>query len=179
MVYKICPEFQITEENKKVLNAIFEYTNGTGTLNPNKGILLFGDIGTGKSTMLNILAEFQRLYKQGFMVVNTSKLAADFAAEGIEALNESTWNKSSRGATQPVERGFDELGRELIPAKHYGNELNVMQHILQIRYDLKVKTHATTNLSVEELEKRYGSHIFDRMVETFNFIEMRGESFRK
>lgn len=178
MVYHICPEFQITEQNKKVLNAIYDYTNGSGILNPRKGVLLFGDIGTGKSTMLKILAEFQRLYGEGFLIVNTSKLAAEYTTDGMEALNESTWNKSFRG-TNPVTRGFDELGRELIPAKYYGSELNIMQHILQIRYDLKAKTHATTNLNIEELEQKYGSHIYDRMLETFNFIEMKGESFRK
>lgn len=141
-------------------------------------MLFYGSVGTGKSTMMKILAEYQRMFNRGFLCVNTSLLTAQYATYGVDALNESTWNETNKGSI-PIERGFDELGRETMPAKYFGNELNVMQHVLQIRYDLKVKTHITTNLSIEEIELKYGQHIFDRAIEMFNFIEVKGESFRK
>lgn len=40
-------------------------------------------------------------------------------------------------------------------------------------------THGTTNLKVEELEKKYGKRVYDRMKEMFNVILWEGESFRK
>ena len=73
---------------------------------------------------------------------------------------------------RPVNRAFDELGREPIPAKHYGNDLNVMQYIFQCRYELRssVRTFATTNISPVSLSKIYGEYIFDRINEMFNIV---------
>lgn len=176
-VNEVCPGFKVTQDNKNILNELYNYVHAEGKLNPNKGILLYGDVGTGKSTLIKILAEYQRLYNRGFKCINCASLTAQFATYGIEALNESTWNEGYKGIN-PIERAFDELGRETIPAKHYGNDLNVMQHIIQIRYDLKAKTHITTNLFPEQIESMYGQHIYDRCIEMFNFIELKGESYR-
>lgn len=168
----------MNDDNRSILNNLYYYAHGYGDLDPKKGIFFYGEPGTGKSTLMKILAEYQRVLGNGFKCVNCASVAAYFASYGIDSLNEHTWNDGYKGIN-PVERGFDELGRETLPAKHYGNEVNVMQHIFQIRYDMKVKTHATTNLSLEEVEQKYGSHIYDRAIEMFNFIEVNGESFRK
>ena len=177
-VFQVCKNFEVGENNKDILNELFFYAHNVGKLDPNKGIWLYGEVGTGKSTLIKILAEYQRTMWRGFKCVNCASLAAMFSSHGIDALNESTWNEGYMGSN-PVERAFDELGRETIPAKYYGNELNVMQHIIQIRYDLKVKTHVTTNIEPESITKLYGEHIFDRAAEMFNFIEIKGESRRK
>jgi energy-coupling factor transporter ATP-binding protein EcfA2 len=170
----------VNETNKYYFNQLFFYATKDSRCdwNVEKGMLFHGKPGTGKSTLIKILAEFQRHLGHGFKVVNCASISAEFASYGINALNESTWNEGFRGIN-PVERAFDELGREVLPAKYFGNEMNIMQHILQIRYDLKVKTHLTTNITEDDIEKRYGKHIFDRMIEMFNFIEIEGDSFRK
>ena len=179
----------MTEYNAEIFNEIYFYSNKDprGKLNTNKGIFLYGEIGTGKSTLIKIMAEYQRLTGNGFKIVKCASVAAYFASYGIDSLNEHTWNDisvrtfDSKGncmSDKPMEKAFDELGKETIPAKHYGNELNVMQHILQTRYDLKLKTHITTNMNPEEIEQKYESYIYDRSIEMFNFIELKGESFR-
>lgn len=178
IVFQVCPNFETTEYNRDIVNELYKYAHGSGKLSHEKGILFYGEVGTGKSTLMKILAEYQRTMERGFKCVNCASLTAMFASFGIEALNESTWNDGYRGVN-PIERGFDELGRETRPAKYYGNELNVMQHIIQIRYDLKVKTHITTNMLPHELERIYGQHIYDRCIEMFNFIEVKGDSKRK
>jgi DNA replication protein DnaC len=175
---EICPGFVVREETKEILNQLYLYAHGEGKLDPNKGIFFYGSVGTGKSTLMKILAEYQRILGNGFKCINCAELAGKFATYGLDSLNSSTYNEGDRGF-DPVERGFDELGREPSPAKHYGNEVNIMQHILQIRYDLRIKTHVTTNLMIEELEQRYGVHIYDRLFEMFNFLEITGESFRR
>lgn len=178
-VFEVCPGFKVDDYNKDVLNELFYYAHGSSLkLDNNKGIFLYGDVGTGKSTLIRILAEYQRTMWRGFKVVNCASLVAEFSTHGVDALNESTWNTGYSG-NNPVERAFDEMGRETIPAKYYGNELNIMQHILQLRYDLKIKTHITTNKGPEELIHLYGEHIYDRAVEMFNFIELKGDSKRK
>lgn len=82
----------------------------------------------------------------------------------------------------PVPMCFDELGREPNPAKYYGTELNVMQHILHIRYSLwqqgGLKTFVTTNFNAKEIGDLYGDFIRDRRREMFNILVMNGESRR-
>jgi len=195
IISQVCPKFEVDSKNKDLLNDIYRYANGMpGKLDTTKGLYFWGDIGTGKSTIMKIVAEFQRTMERGFKCANCAHLASLYATGGVGALEESTYNTSSLSrptqvgnvqylsnymGANPVERGFDELGREPNPAKNYGNELNVMQYILQIRYDLRVLTHITTNLQPESLTKLYGSHIADRAFEMFNFIEMNGKTRRK
>lgn len=40
-------------------------------------------------------------------------------------------------------------------------------------------THATTNLSLKQLSQVYSPRIYDRCKEMFNFVEIRGKTFRK
>ena len=78
---------------------------------------------------------------------------------------------------------FDELGREPIPSKYFGTELNVFQHVLHIRYALwqqtHLKTYVTTNLMPDEVQNIYGDYIRDRRKEMFNLIAVTGDSRRK
>lgn len=179
VVFEVCPNFQITDENRIILNEMYNYINGKSeTLDKSKGIWFWGAIGTGKSTLMKILAEVQRTDDRGFRCVNCSELATRFAASGLDALNESTYNEYL--SSSPVERGFDEVGREPIPAKHFGNDLNVMQYIFGLRYELRnsIRTHVTTNVQKESIPRIYGDYIFDRLNEMFNFVEIKGESKR-
>ena len=179
-IFNVAPGFEIDDRVKPIMNNLFKYVNDEpGELDPSKGILIWGNVGTGKSTIIRILGEILRLKGQGYMTVNCSHLVTQFAAEGLEVLNSSTYNQSDIGS-RPVNRAFDELGREPIPAKHYGNELNVIQYVFQCRYELRerVRTFATTNIRPEGLEKLYGTYIYDRIGEMFNIIEMSGPSRR-
>ena len=180
-VFEVCPTYKVDSENKEILNSLFFYVNGhtDKQLDPQKGIWLWGNIGTGKSTIILILGEVLRLQGRGYKTINCSNIASEYAAHGIDALNESTYNEVS-GIVKPVNRAFDELGREPLPAKHYGNELNVMQYIFQIRYEFKnkVRTFVTTNLMPEAIEVLYGKYIADRVKEMFNVIELKGGSRR-
>lgn len=174
----VCPNFEVDEYNKHILNKIYLYCHGIGDLDPKKGIFLWGDIGTGKSTLLKIIAEYQRTMGRGYKRLNCSALSTNFMSEGYTALIESTENKTS-GRNNPVERGFDELGREPRPVKYFGVDLDVMQYILQIRYEIKAKTHIATNLKPDAIDILYGKYIADRAIEMFNFIKLEGKSRRK
>ncbi len=55
----VCPGFKIDDSNKNLMNQLFLYTEGrSGKLDANKGLLLRGDIGTGKSTIMQILNRY-------------------------------------------------------------------------------------------------------------------------
>ena len=49
----VCPGFKIDDSNRNIMNQLFLYTEGRSEkLDSNKGLLLRGDIGTGKSTIM-------------------------------------------------------------------------------------------------------------------------------
>lgn len=181
VVLHVMPDFVIDERNIRIMNELYYYVNNDdkGQYDHKKGILLWGSIGSGKSTIIRILGELLRFNGTGYKTVNCSYLANQYAAYGIDALNSSTYNETDTGA-KPVDRAFDELGREPIPAKHYGNELNIMQYVFQCRYEIRheVRTFATTNITPDSIGRLYGDYIADRITEMFNIVELGGRSRR-
>lgn len=182
---KVCPRYEIREDQKSILNEIVHWSlmDYYGKLDPDRGLLLWGDIGTGKSTLLHIIREFCRLvrpYDNGFpysfRITNVIDICAEFADEsrngGYTALH---------GYIVSKRQAFDELGSETTPTGRWGNYENVMQYILQRRYDLRdgCFTHATTNLSLDQIAEVYSARIYDRCKELFNFVEIHGKTFRK
>jgi len=135
-----------------------------------KGIMLSGPIGCGKSAIMRIL---NSLCKRGsqFPLVHCERIALQFAAEGYQTIEKYSFKAFNQH--HPVTICFDDLGFET-SVTYFGNTCNTMLHILSIRYDLYIAhemiTHITTNLNSKELEERYGNRLRSRMREMFNVI---------
>ncbi len=163
--------FRIYKKDQKVLYKLCAYVIGDKVkcaeygVDLTKGILLAGPVGCGKTSLLT-LAPFMVPHQRSYEVVSTRDLVWDYSRTGYKVIEDY----GSSGFFC-----FDDLGVELI-GRFYGKECNVMREVLLSRYDLfrqskrKVKTHATTNLSEEELEEVYGVRVCSRMRELFNWI---------
>ena len=174
-------DFAIDEHNKAVYSSVFDYFFGIeGDLDLKKGLWIEGDIGTGKSTMMRLFSELLKKQFKGFKIYDCTRVSNDYAINCD--LDRYTYNQSGYNG-EPVNMCFDELGKETIPSIHFGQKLNVMQHILHVRYTLwqgyGVKTFVTTNDGIKDIENKYGSYIKDRCIEMFNFVSMTGKSRRK
>lgn len=146
----------------------------------NKGLLLFGGVGIGKSTLMQF---FTRNQKASFRLINCRDIESDFSSDGEKSVQNCSYNikiatNSDRFGHTEMGFCFDDLGTEA-NGKHYGKEKNVMAEILLNRYQNIVDergkcvgkwTHVTTNLSADELMTQYGSRVIDRMKEMFNII---------
>jgi DNA replication protein DnaC len=140
-----------------------------------KGILLFGGVGVGKTTLMQV---FQRNSAYSYRVISCREVESQFAQDGIEAIERFSKNypiavNSNPYGHQEIGYCFDDLGTENAVTKHFGNAKNVMADILLNRYDNKLTpqaTHITTNLSLEEIEKFYGTRVLDRIAENFNIL---------
>jgi len=144
-------------------------------LNPDKGILLTGPVGCGKTCLMKLMRLFQ-LQSGQFVLKSCREISFEFIKNGYEVI-QKYGSTAGRYASQteklPVTYCFDDLGTEQ-NLKYYGNECNVMGEILLSRYELFVScgtlTHLTTNLSASEIESFYGNRIRSRMREMFNLI---------
>ena len=134
-------------------------------IDPNKGILLSGPVGCGKTSLMKLLSHLVPLQRP-YDMIPCRNVTFSFNHLGYKTIEEFG---DSRFYC------FDDLGIEPL-GRHYGTDCNVMGEVLLSRYELflqtktKIKTHATTNLNAEELEERYGNRVRSRMRELFNLI---------
>lgn len=144
-------------------------------LNPDKGIMLAGPVGCGKTEIMDF---FKYNFYDSFIVVSCRELTYSYSKMGDEAIKRYnglipfvdvhlSYGQNKVGVC------FDDMGTE-DDRKNYGNESNVMADVMLNRYDNKRnlirKTHITTNLTTDEMEQRYGSRVRSRMREMFNLV---------
>lgn len=136
----------------------------------NKGILLSGPIGCGKTTLMKLMKwgapqDFQFIFK------TCRDISFEFIQDGYEVIHRYT--KGNLYAHNYNNFCFDDLGVEN-NLKYYGNECNVMAEIILSRYELFISrnliTHLTTNLSASEIDKNYGNRVRSRLREMCNLI---------
>ena len=164
-----------------------------------KGLLLRGGVGCGKTTLLTIFSHNPRL---PYLVEPCRRLVGAYTATG-EPGNPAGGEEALRfyGQRIPLAQGdhahfnhrtyaglaLDDIGTENWKAKHYGQQLNVVEHVLSSRDDQVVAgslerwaTHATTNVPFDDygadgklpgLETIYGSRWRSRARGLFNIID--------
>lgn len=135
-----------------------------------KGILLSGPIGCGKTSLMNLMKTLAPMAHK-FYIKPCRDISFEFIQEGYEVIHK--YSKGKLHQSEPKTICFDDLGVEN-NLKYFGNECNVMAEILLSRYDIfiakKINTHITTNLSASEIETAYGNRVRSRMRNMFNLV---------
>lgn len=168
--------FKILESDYQIIYKLIAYflkdepTCFQNNINLNKGILLSGPIGCGKTSIMNIL-KYLTPTEHKFFVKPCRDISFEFIQDGYQIIHK--YSKGKLYEFEPKTICFDDLGTES-NLKYYGNECNVMAEILLSRYDVyiakRIQTHITTNLSASEIESQYGNRVRSRMRELFNLI---------
>ncbi len=175
-----CPEFEIDDTNRRTFHILFDYFTGSDNeLEPSKGLLIQGAIGSGKTLAMKI---FGTLFKIG-KIVSCRSIVWDFMQNiDITKYGKGVLNQHETAHTPKV-YCFDDIGLEKTSAKSYGNEVHAISEILLDRYDLLmnhgIKTYGTTNLDLPSLSTTYGERVSDRLKEMFNIVVFEGASRRK
>lgn len=135
-----------------------------------KGILLSGPIGCGKTSLINLM-KYIAPTEHKFFVKPCRDISFEFIQDGYQIIHK--YSKGKLYESEPKTICFDDLGTEN-NLKYYGNECNVMAEILLSRYDIytakRIQTHITTNLSASEIETHYGNRVRSRLREICNLI---------
>jgi DNA replication protein DnaC len=139
-------------------------------IDTNKGIILTGPIGCGKTSLMKLMGRLST-NNQKFVMKPCRDVSFEFIQDGYQIIHKYSNGKSFH--PDPRTYCFDDLGTEN-NLKYFGNECNVMGEILLSRYDLfvskKLKTHITTNLSASEIEMHYGNRVRSRLRELCNLV---------
>lgn len=183
---EIEPNFTLSGKEDFYINLYLYFKNDSDCpWNLSKGIIVTGNIGTGKTLAFKIM---QKMF-QSFGFMSCRYIVRDFLTEGTSVLDRYGRNSfyvnpsGNKDLSKPIHWCFDDLGMEETDSKLYGNSTNVMREILTDRYDMfqqhGIKTFATANADVGIIEKIYGERIRDRFREMLNYVTLTGKSLRK
>lgn len=180
----IQPAFTLDEHSGPAVELISHRIARSGdfeSLSPtfglNKGIMLLGGIGTGKTLLMRGLVDVYYFFELKLKILPTYAITEDFATNGPAAFGK-IYHKGND--INPVYDSLviDDFGAEAI-ASHYGLVTNVIAEVMLRRYDQQAVTFGTSNLDQKTLRKFYGDRVWSRMKAMFNFIELKGNDRRK
>ncbi len=164
------PEFEQTAE--KIKNWLF------GQYPEKKWLLLLGKVGTGKTLWAKSITEtYNALTRKSSFCFDVRK-AKTFAYFNAEQAAKMVCDWDFENLYYREKIFIDDIGIEPVVQNVFGTKKNAIAEILHYRYGNKLPTILTTNLTITELEERYGVRILDRIREIALTIPFISDSFR-
>lgn len=188
--------FKLDEFNEPVFNLLCHYfsdsriflslAEGMGVKNPSldKGIILAGNFGTGKTWLMSL---FRKNNRQVYHVEEAKEIAFAYQKNGDEAVERhkakivNSFNDPTVFFQKYSGVCFEDIGAEDIK-NNFGNKANVIGDLIETRYVndcMGIWFHGTTNLTTSKFEQFYGGRVTSRLREKTNFIELGGPDRRK
>jgi hypothetical protein len=133
-----------------------------------KGLLIKGESGLGKTEIIRAVADNPVM---PIKIISILDIADMVMANGFCEVN-----MNDRIL-------IDDVGTEPEVINHFGTRINWFKDFIE-KYYLQAngnfsKLLITTNLTGDEIERRYGSRVRSRMREMFNVITLNGQDLRK
>ena len=149
------------------------------------GLLLFGEPGGGKTTMADTIMETLNTYISVYASDNpniNSPAGIAYMQKRSAKLICDTFTSDrtlfDRWMRMPM-LYIDDVGCEPSEVRFFGNVASPLTDLLYFRYENRLMTIITTNLTIEDIGNNYGPRIKDRMIEMFNRLGYKNKSYRK
>lgn len=158
---------QITmdEQTDRVLNEVAQWLTGG---DDKFGLMLCGQVGNGKTTMLNAIASAIRFMGEGLRIEDATTIA-QVIKDPVEY-----------GTIREVKHlGIDDMGVEPCEVMDYGNVIYPMVEMMNYRYARQLLTIITTNLTPKQIREKYGDRIADRFNEMMHRVVFTNGSYRR
>jgi energy-coupling factor transporter ATP-binding protein EcfA2 len=192
------PDFFLNPNDKRVFEQLFYYfTKSADYFKSNeisfqKGLLIVGKNGVGKSTILKMFTEF--FFEQKSRFYHISNLAKEANISGISSMSQINFKHDFC---------LDDVGSEQ-KSMYYGNNFEIFGEIMK-EYERvnfpsfrpeqllcssvekmipngkrknairPARIYATTNLTLDEIKERYGARIHSRTASYFNIVNFPTE----
>lgn len=147
------------------------------------GLMIGGIPGTGKTTILTALQRVINTLQLKDPLVSTSTdirqagLCIVTAKDICSKFMESQTNYRRFRETSLL--ALDDLGNEPSEIISYGNLLTPIEDLLEYRYQRRLFTVITTNISPKQIRSNYGDRIASRFNEMMYVVNMPPHSFRE
>ncbi len=143
---------------------------------PKFGMLLCGQCGNGKTTLVRALASVIRLlysdevpsFQRYLRMVDAKQIVA------IARRDDKDFSKLCSADLLAI----DDLGIEPSEVLEYGNAISPAIDLLTHRYNNQLFTIVTTNLTPQQIREHYGDRIADRFAEMMERIVFSNQSYR-
>lgn len=170
--HEICKYFSALQE---VIYDIADYLTSD---NDKTGIILMGRYGNGKTTMVRAIQKMVKDFAHDYAFSATS---TNFGIDFSSACEIGEYfRKNGKGKLFDTELlAIDDLGVEATEEMNYGTIISPIRRLLEYRYENRLFTIITTNLTPGDIREKYGERIADRfndMMHKVNFSQI--ESYR-
>lgn len=181
---EVAEEVVMTKSLQNALTKIKDWL--LGKYPKKKWLLLAGNIGVGKTKLATAICKAYNfvMYSPISLYHESPLWRLKSALQVVEALQNCYDTQDWAFIRGSGKLFIDDLGTEPEIQNIYGNKRNAIMEILMERYEKKLPTILTTNLTLKEQGKtsqfqdRYGMRVFDRLKEIALVIGMEGESLR-
>lgn len=173
-----CKEFRLDDGTKRNIRHVSEFITKPS---PKFGILLCGNPGNGKTTMLcafqqatNYLVRSGMFSAEAYKDYNVGLHILD----ARDITHEAKDYKGFQRIKQHFMLGVEDIGREPTEVLDYGNILNPVIDLLESRYRDQLFTFITTNLTPKQIREKYGNRIADRFNESVECVVFENSTYR-
>lgn len=135
-------------------------------------LMMQGTIGSAKTVLFSALSQLYRIGNYDLYCASAQKVYELFCQQHLLANSFFTELKNKKILF------IDDLGEEPCRCQLYGIDYTPMQMVLSYRYEKRLLTVITTNLSDKMICERYGERITDRLAEMCTILRFSRESYR-
>ncbi|MCQ2608754.1 MAG: AAA family ATPase [Bacteroidales bacterium] len=175
---KIAEAYGMNYVEPKELQQFIEYSFNPDYENKEKGILLIGSTGVGKTMLMQMFMDFVSVYPI-YISHNNDLLNARMIKRTAQEI--ANYYKENGEIEEMLERfvilWIDDMGSEDV-VNHFGNKRNVIEDLIFTRAERGLYTFATTNIS--KFSDIYGDRTVSRMNRMFFPVVMENKTdYRK
>lgn len=146
--------------------------------NPKFGVLLCGNCGNGKTTMLHAFRSALNFLNDRGYFENPREIGLRIV-DARELVELAKNYDRFKGVRDSFMIGLEDIGREATDVMDYGNIISPVIEMIEYRYDRQLFTFITTNLTPKQLREKYGPRVADRFNEMLEVIIFANETYRK